>query len=210
MMRKGPKSIRKARAALAGLGAVVVLATTGATRAETWRLARGPSSIEFTIGHLIFSEVSGRFGRFDGVVSCPNGCSDDDMTKARIDVTIDVTSVYTGHADRDRELMNEDFFAADRFPEMRFESRAIERTAQDGFRVLGELTIRGVTLPVALEALSEEEHQTSTGRRRDFRASGSIHRSDYGMTWNDTWAGRLVVADEVRINLSITLVEAAG
>jgi len=174
------------------------------TEADVWRLDRGPSSVEFTIGHLIFSEVTGRFGRFHGTVECPS----EDFTDARVDVSIDVTSVYTGHSDRDRELMTEGFFAADRFPEMRFESRSVERTGPVTYRLVGDLTIRGITHEVVLKALYGGERKSARGKRRDFRATGSINRSDYGITWNDTWAGRLLLADEVEITLAIVLIEA--
>ena len=179
-----------------------------ATEAEVWRLDRGPSSIEFTIGHLIFSEVTGRFGRFHGTVQCPGDCLAKDFTEASVDITIDVTSVYTGHPDRDQELMTEGFFAADRFPEMRFETRSVERTGPVTYRLVGDLTIRGITHEVVLKALYGGERKSARGKRRDFRATGSINRSDYGITWNDTWAGRLLLADEVEITLAIVLIEA--
>ncbi len=178
-----------------------------ATAAEIWRLAPGPSSVEFTIGHLIFSEVTGRFGRFHGTVECPGDCLGEDFTDARVDIAIDVTSVYTGHPDRDRELISESFFAAERFPEMRFESRFVEQTGPATYRLVGGLTIRGITHEVVLEARYEGERMSARGKRRDFRATGSINRSDYGITWNDTWAGRLLLADEVEITLAIALVE---
>ncbi|MCH7667359.1 MAG: YceI family protein [Acidobacteria bacterium] len=175
-----------------------------ATAAEIWRLAPGPSSVEFTIGHLIFSKVTGRFGRFHGTVDCPG----DDFTDATVEVSIDVTSIYTGHPDRDRELMSESFFAAERFPEMRFESRLVERTGPATYRMVGDLTIRGITHEVVLSAFYAGERKSAQGKRRDLQASGSISRSDFGITWNDTWAGRLLLADEVEITLAVALIEA--
>lgn len=186
--------------------AVVLLVASfvpaSALPAEVWRLAKGPSSVEFTIGHLVFSEVEGRFGRFQGTVDCPG----DDFTDAQVQVSIDVASIYTGHTDRDRELLGEDFFAADRFPEMRFESRSVVPTGPETYRLSGELTLRGVTREVDLEARSSGRFATAAGERLDFRATGSIRRSDFGITWNDTWAGRLILADEVDIRLDVALV----
>lgn len=169
--------------------------------AEVWQLAPGPSSVEFTIGHLIFSTVTGRFGRFQGTVDFPG----DDVTDARVEVAIDITSIYTGHADRDRELLGSEFFAADRFPEMRFESRSVALTGPGTYRVTGDLTLHGVTRQVDLKARSSERFTTASGERRDFRATGSIRRSDFGITWNDTWAGRLILDDRVDIQLDIAL-----
>jgi len=175
------------------LGAILIVGLafppTAAT-AEVWRFARGPSSVEFTVGHLIFTTVTGRFSRFDGTVRCPDDSSGDDFAGATVDVTIDVGSVYTGHVDRDRHLLAEDFFAAERFPQMRFESRSVERTGPETYLLVGGLTIRGVTHDVEFEAFYAGERETARGKRRDFRATGSINRSDYGIIWNQTWTGR--------------------
>ncbi len=177
-----------------------------AAEAEIWRLARGPSSVEFSVKHLVFSEVAGRFGRFDGSVDCPG----DDFADATVEVTIDVATVYTGHADRDRELLTADFFEVERFPQMRFESRAIERTGPERYRLVGDLTIRGVTHEVELEALYGGERETAGRKRRDFHATTTVNRSDYGLSWNDTWAGKALVGEKVDITLAIALVEAPG
>lgn len=211
-MRRETKSARSAGAA-SGASAILsasllagLMVSPRVCEAEVWRMARGPSSVEFAVGHLIFSEVTGRFSRFDGSVDCPG----DDFTDATVKVTIDVASVYTGHADRDRHLLTEDFFEANRFPEMRFESRLVERTGSETYRLVGALTIRGITHEVELEALYWGERRTASGKRRDFRATGSVNRSDYGLSWNDTWAGRALVSEKIEITLAIALVEAPG
>ena len=199
------RKIRGARTAGAVLGAsllVGLILFPGAAEADVWRLARGPSSVEFVVGHLIFSEVAGRFSRFEGSVDCP----EDDFADAAVKVTIDVKSIYTGHADRDRELLTEDFFEAERYPKMRFESRSVERTGPETYLLVGDLTIRDITREVEFEARYGGERRTVAGKRRDFRATVSINRSDYGLNWNDTWAGRALVSEKVEITLAIALV----
>lgn len=194
--------LTKAVTSLVSLAMLALFAPTAG--AESWRLARGPSLVEFTIDHLIFSEVSGRFGRFEGTVNSPG----DDFASAKVEVAIDVASIYTGHADRDRHLLAGDFFDVERFPEMRFESRSVEPVGPGTYHVVGDLTIRGITHDVELEALYSGERETTAGKRRDYRARGSINRSDYGLRWNDLWAGRALIGEEVEITLVIALVEA--
>jgi polyisoprenoid-binding protein YceI len=187
--------------AIAGLVAVLLGAATAT--AGTWRLSRGPSAVNFTIRHLILSEVEGRFTRFTGSVDCP----DDDFTKARIEATIDVESVYTGHEDRDRHLRSDEFFAAAKFPWIRFASRSVRRTGPDRYEIVGDLTIRGITREIVLAAKSTGRRATSAGDRLDFQATGSVNRSDYDLRWNDIWEGRALLGEKVRIELKVVLVE---
>lgn len=208
-MRRQIKGTRTTGAASRILSASLLaglILCPSAGEAEVWRLARGPSSVEFSVGHLVFSEITGRFGRFAGSVDCPG----DDFTDAKVEVTIDVASVYTGHLDRDRHLLTEDFFEAERYPEMRFESRSIERTGSETYRLIGDLTIHGITHEVEFEALYGGERGTAEGKRRDFRATTSVNRSDYGLSWNDTWTGKVVVGEKVDIALDIALIKSPG
>lgn len=205
-MRRKNRCARTAGAVLSASLLAGLILFPRATGAEVWRLVRGPSSVEFAVSHLLFTKVTGRFSHFTASIDCPG----DNFTDAKVEATIDVTSVYTGHADRDRQLLTEAFFAAERYPEMRFESRSVVRTGPETYRLVGDLTIRGVTREVALEAVYRGERRTARGRRRDLRATGSINRSDYGLSWNDTWADRALVAEKVEITLEIALVEVPG
>ncbi len=171
--------------------------------AADWRLARGPSSVSFTIGHLVLTEVSGRFTRFSGSAHCPDG----DFTNATIEATIEVDSIYSGHQDRDRELLTDDFFFAEKFPQMRFASRSVTRIGPDAYTILGDLTIRGITREIVLDAEHLGRRTTTQGERVDFRATASLNRFDYGVSWNPLWTGRILLDETVQITLEIALIE---
>ncbi len=175
-------------------------AVAGAT---TWQVARGPSAVSFTVSHLIFSEVEGRFSRFSGSVDLV-GAS---FEEAHIEADIDVASIRTGHKDRDEHLVSEDFFFADEFPRIHFVSRSIRRTGEDTYEIVGDLTIRGITQEIVLAANQMGRRQTGSGERLDFEATGSLDRHDYELRWNRVWDGRAVLGNEVQIHLKICLVE---
>lgn len=171
-------------------------------RAETWKIQRGPSALGFTIEHAHFLQVNGDFKEFSGTVVCPDG----DFTRAQIDVVIDVGSIYTGHSDRDRSLRHEDFFFAERFPQMRYHSRSVQPLGDSKYLITGDLTIRGVTRPVSLEAQLIDRRTTRRGERIDFLATGRLDRYDFGLRWNDVLeAGGLLVGREVELRLEIAL-----
>jgi polyisoprenoid-binding protein YceI len=175
----------------------------GAAAADTWQIARGPSAVGFTVSHLIFSEVEGRFNRFGGSVELPG----EDLEAARIEAHIQAASIHTGHLDRDRHLVSEEFLDAETFPRIHFVSRAIRRTGEDRYEIVGNLTIRGVRHELVLAARSMGRRETASGPRLDFEATGSIDRGDFGLRWNKIWDGRAVLGDEVEISLKICLVE---
>ena len=172
--------------------------------AATWRVDPGPSSVQFRVRHLIFSQVDGSFRRFSGEVVVPDG----DFSSASVTTTIQVDSVYTRHPDRDSELRGKDFFWASEYPEIRFQSTSILRTGDRTYDLTGELTIRDVTRSITLKAELRDQRTLSMGRlRADFRATGSLNRFDYGLKWNEAMeAGRALVGETVDIELDIALV----
>ena len=175
------------------------------TTASTWELDPAHSSAEFAVKHLMVSTVTGRFkklsGRFDLDESNPEN--------SRIDADIDAASVDTGIADRDNHLRSPDFFDVTNHPTMTFRSRSIEIESEDRARLLGELTIRGVTRPVSLDVTFDGEIKDPWGnRRRGFTAEGVLYRKDFGMTWNQILdAGGVLVGDKVKVTLNVEAVE---
>lgn len=186
--------------------ALVLLSWSGAAAATTWQLARGPSAVSFTISHLIFSEVEGRFSRFSGSVDLPG----ESFEEARIEADIDVASIRTGHRDRDQHLVSEDFFFADEYPRIRFVSRSVRRTGRKTYEIVGDLTIRGVTREIVLAADHMGRKETDGGTRLDFVATGSLDRSAFDLRWNRIWDGRAVLGNDVQIRLKVCLVQSAA
>lgn len=178
-----------------------MLAGLTSASAAKWRVARGPSAVGFKVSHLVFSSVEGRFTHFAGTVELPG----EDLEEARIEAEIEVASIYTGHQDRDRHLVSDEFLHAADFPRIRFASRSVRRTGPETYEIVGALTIRGVTREIVLAAESAGRRETAAGPRLDFRATGSLDRRDYGLVWNRIWDGRAVLGDRVEITLEIAL-----
>ena len=127
-------------------------------------------------------------------------------------MTIDAASLDTGVADRDAHLRSADFFDVERFPELRFHSKRIEKLDDGRYRVVGDLTIRDVTREVHLDVEHGGQAKDPWGNERvGFVARASIDRTDFGLQWNQVLeAGGVVVADRVDIELDVEAVKAAA
>jgi polyisoprenoid-binding protein YceI len=177
-------------------------AVTTATR-STWAIDPAHTSVEFAVKHLMISTVRGRFSDLSGTVEL----DDQNPAGSTVEVRIDVASIDTRQADRDAHLRSADFFDVEHFPTMRFMSTRIVRDG-DALRVEGDLTIRGVTRPVALRVTEEGRTQDPWGNERvGYSASTRINRRDFGLTWNQALeTGGFVVGDEVKISADVEVV----
>ena len=185
--------------------ALLFLGGVHSARAQTtWTIDPGPSTVTFQVPHFYFAHVDGRFKSFRGTVVAPHGT---DLTDATMRVTIPVRSVYTANRERDAHLVQKDFFWARRYPLMTFESTACTPT-ENGYTLIGDLTIRGVTHPITLAVTPGEVRQSPTGQvHAHYVATGLLERSAYGLRWNNVVeAGQLLVGDTVTLRLDITLV----
>ena len=171
----------------------------------TWNIDATHSTIGFSIRHMVFSKVRGRFLKHTGAIQLG-----DDATQSWVEVAIDAASIDTGTAQRDTHLRSADFFDVERFPELRFRSTRVEDIGGGRLRVLGELTIRDTTREVALDAESAGRGVDPWGNERiGFVAKTSIDRKDFGLQWNQVLeAGGVLVGDRVDIELDIQAVNA--
>jgi polyisoprenoid-binding protein YceI len=177
-----------------------------ATR-STWTVDPVHTSAEFGIRHLMITTVRGRFTDVQGTVVT----DDADPAKGSVEVTIGAASIDTREAQRDAHLRSADFFDVEKHPTITFRSTAIRDLSDDDFKVVGDLTIHGVTRQVVLDATSEGRARDPWGGdRAGFHATTKIKRSDFGLTWNQLLeAGGLTVADDVKITLEVQLVKKA-
>ena len=171
----------------------------------TWRMAPGRSSIEFKVKHLLFLNVEGKFRKFEGKVVTENR----DFSIVQIECFIPVNSIYTGNQDRDKHLLEEDFFYLDRFPEISFKSKSILKTGENTYKIEGDLTIRGITIPIQLKGKYGGQKVISSGKTlAEFTAYGSLNRNEFGLTWNTvTEAGGALVGETVEIIINATLIK---
>jgi polyisoprenoid-binding protein YceI len=178
------------------------------TTTTTWNIDAAHSSINFTIRHMVFSKVRGRFATYSGKLDLDEG----DLTRASVDVSIDAASIDTGTAQRDAHLRSADFFDVEQFPELRFRSTRIEQLEPDHYRVIGDLMIRDITREIVLDVEASGTGVDPWGNARlGFIAKTSIERKNFGLTWNQLLeAGGVLVGDRVDIELDIQAVKAAA
>ncbi len=178
--------------------------TSQAPARTTWKIDPSHTNVEFAVRHLMITTVRGRFTDVRGTVRTDEA----DLTASEIDVTIGAASIDTREPQRDTHLRSADFFDVEKFPDLRFVSRRIESAGGDRYTVAGDLTIRGVTHEVTLDAVSEGRGKDPWGgERAGFSATTKINRSRFGLTWNQLLeAGGVAVSDEVRISIDVELV----
>jgi polyisoprenoid-binding protein YceI len=156
----------------------------------------------------MISTVRGRFGKVGGTLLLDEA----NPERSKIEVEVDIASIDTRQEQRDAHLRSADFFDADNHPTMRFVSTKIDGDITGDFTVTGDLTIRGATRPVTLEASAEGRGRDPWGNERmGFAAKGKFLRSDFGLTWNQVLeAGGVTVGDEVKISIDVELIRQAA
>jgi len=162
------------------------------------------SSIGFTVRHLMVSKVHGRFSQWSGSLEF----DEQDPGASRVRVSIDAASIDTRETPRDAHLRSPDFLDAEHFPHIEFTSTSVTRASAGELHVTGDLTIRGVTRTVQLDAeYAGRVKDPWGGERFGFAAKTTIKRSDFGLTWNQALeAGGVVVGDRIEISLEIEAV----
>ncbi len=168
----------------------------------TWTIDASHSTIEFSVRHLMIAKVKGSFKRFSGSVTIP-----EDPSQASVRVGIDPGSIDTGDANRDAHLRSGDFFEVEKYPTAEYVSSSV-RSRGDGYVVDGQLTLHGVTRPVALELEFNGTGGDPWGNvRAGFTASAEINRRDFGIDISMPMeTGGVVVGDKVRLTVEVELV----
>lgn len=175
------------------------------TATETiWKIDPSHSEVQFKVKHLVISTVTGYFNSYDGKVETDG----DDFENAKAYFTADISSISTNNEDRDNHLLSEDFFKAEDYPELNFESTSVEKVADNKYKMTGDLTIRDVTKEIELDVVHGGTVEDPYGNTKaGFEISGSINRKDFGLTWDAvTEAGNVVVGDKVKLQLNVQLV----
>jgi polyisoprenoid-binding protein YceI len=172
---------------------------------EQWEIDSSHSSIHFSVRHMVVAKVRGQFARWTGTVLAEG----DDLSAGSVKVVIDATSINTGVADRDTHLKSPDFFDVGRFPELTFASKRVEKISDDALRLVGDLTIRGVTREVVLAVDYAGQTKDPWGNvRAGFTAKGEVDRKDFGLTWNQLLeAGGVMVGDRISIEIEVEAVK---
>jgi len=181
--------------------AVFIVAAFASAQSE-WKLDKVHSSILFTVRHMVISEVTGSFKDFAIVLKSAK----DDFSDAEVQSTIKVGSLSTDNAMRDGHLKSDDFFNAEKFPEINFKSTSFEKLGDKKYKITGDLTIRDVTKNVTFDVVLNGTLKTTHGVLSAWKATTTINRFDYNLKWNKTIeTGGLIVGQDVIITLNLEL-----
>ena len=178
-------------------------ATETAIPTGTWALDKAHTKLGFAVKHMGVSTVRGEFKDFDGSLEV------DEDGNVRAHGVVRAASVDTNQDQRDEHLRSADFFDVENYPEITFESTSFEQVDDENYRVVGNLTIHGVTREIELNAEHggvdvgmQDEHRTG------FEVTGQLSRKDFGMKFNAALgSGNAVVADKVKLELDLAAVK---
>ena len=185
----------------------VLNTTQDSITAAKWVIDPLHSEVMFKVKHLVISTVTGSFSKFEGTVKTTG----DSFENADINFVIDVDSVYTGQEQRDVHLKNGDFFEAETFPKIIFQSTSFEKTGDDDYVLKGKLTLKGVTKEIILHAEYGGTEKDFHGNTKvGFEVAGTINRKEFGLTYNAiTETGGLALGENVKLSANIQLTKAA-
>lgn len=182
------------------------LAVSGGAFAATWDIDSSHASANFTVKHLGVTNVNGTLG----VVTGKFETDDKDITKSKIEASIDLKAIDTKFGKRDEHLRSPDFFDVEKFPTLTFKSTKIEKGAADNkLKITGDLTMHGVTKAVTLDAelTPEVKNPFNGATTRAVAAVGQLNRQDWGLKWQAPAEAVKVVGDEVKVSLEVELVK---
>ncbi|HEY3309078.1 MAG TPA: YceI family protein [Desulfuromonadaceae bacterium] len=189
---------------ITSISTIIALALPGFAFASTWNIDPDHSNVGFKVRHLMVSNVKGSFDKHTGTVDI----NDKDITKSKLEVSIDTNSINTNVQKRDEHLRSADFFDVAKFPAMTFVSKKVAKAGKDKLKVTGDLTLHGVTKEVVLdvEGPSKESKDPWGSIRRGATASTKINRKDFGIAWNKALeTGGFAVGEEITITLEIEM-----
>jgi polyisoprenoid-binding protein YceI len=170
--------------------------------AVKWTIDKAHSNVKFAITHLVVSEVEGSFKLFDGSMEATKA----DYSDAKINFTVDVTSINTDNDKRDEHLKGDDFFNAEKYPAMKFQSTSFTPAGGNKYKLAGDLTIRDVTKPVVFDVTYGGTANMMGKTKAGFKAKTTINRFDYNLKWDKaTETGGLVVSKDVDLIVNVEM-----
>jgi polyisoprenoid-binding protein YceI len=184
---------------------LIVAALPISAQVTTWQIDPAHSAAQFSVRHMMISNVRGEFHKLAGSLQL----DEKDITKSSIEVTIDTTTIDTREEKRDGHLKSADFLDVANFPAMTFKSRSVSKSGDGRLRVVGDLTLRGVTKEVVLDVEGPSPAlKAGNQTRRGASATTKINRKDFGVSWSRALdGGGMVVSDDVNITLDVEFVQ---
>ena len=176
------------------------------TAQTKWNVDKAHSKVMFSVTHLVISEVTGEFKDFTGSIES----SKDDFTDAKIDFTVDVNSINTDNDQRDKHLKSDDFFNAEKFPQITFKGKSLKKVKGNEYKLTGDFTMRDVTKQITLDVVYNGTVKDPWGNTKaGFKIIGKVDRFDYNLKWNALIeAGGAVVGKVVTMTVNLELQKA--
>ncbi|MBS4028406.1 MAG: YceI family protein [Ignavibacteriales bacterium] len=171
----------------------------------TWTIDPTHTKAQFSVRHLVISEVVGHFEKFEGKVISPT----ENFSDSRIEFTLQTNSINTDIADRDTHLKSADFFDVENFPTISFRSTSFHQISDDKYKLVGDFTIKNVTKSIELNVTYNGTIKDPWGNTRaGFQLEGSINRLDFDLKWNALMeTGSAIVGKTVKILCNIEIVQ---
>jgi polyisoprenoid-binding protein YceI len=165
-----------------------------------WVMDAAHSEMQFKIKHLMITNITGQFTKFEGTVETEG----EDFTTAKAHISADISSISTNNAQRDGHLQSGDFFDTTNHPKLTFESEKMERVGEENYKLHGILTIRGVSKKVVLDTELGGIVKDPRGNiKAGFTITGKINRKDFGVSFGTlTETGGMTLGEEVKLNIS--------
>ena len=172
-----------------------------------WAIDPTHSEVQFKVKHLVISTVTGTFKKFEGTVETEN----EDFSNAKINFSIDVNSIDTNQEQRDGHLKSDDFFSAEKFPQIVFASTSFKKVDGEKYALEGHLTIKDVTKPISLAVEYGGSATDFYGNvKAGFEVTGKINRKEFGLTWDGiTEAGAIVVGEDIKLQMNVQFAKQA-
>ena len=174
-------------------------------KSQSWIIDEVHSKIRFLARHMVISEVEGQFNKFDFKLRNEG----DDLTTSDIELIIDTQSIDTRNKDRDNHLRSADFFDAENYPKIKFESNSIKKINNENYKLTGNLTIKDITKPIELDVTYGGQIKDPWGNTRaGFNVKGTLNRFDYGLKWNNLLeTGGAMVGKNINIVCDIEVIK---
>ncbi len=171
----------------------------------TWHIDTDHSLIAFSVRHMMISKVRGRFERFGGAIDF----RPDALEQSSVNIEIDAASISTRSEQRDTHLKSPDFLNVDEYPTIAFRSKRVKLTSENEGQIVGDLTIRGITNEVVLDAEYAGTVKSPWGAESaGFSATATLNRHDWGASWNVVLeAGGVLVGEQVKVEIELELVK---
>ena len=185
------------------LAAILVLVSISLFSQTTWTMDKAHTKVGFSITHMVITSVEGFFKDYDAKITT----KDDDFSTAGIDFTINTNSIFTDNERRDNHLRSDDFFNAEKYPQLIFKSKLIKKVGEDKYKLVGDFIIRDVTKEIELDVKLNGIIKDGFGNTRaGFKITGEVNRFDYNLKWSKTIeTGGLIAGKEVELIINLEI-----